>query len=158
MKKKTSNIMKKTRKNIGKYLSSNRLFLSYVIFSFIEVTLLRRYTLGLDFDLRPFACDLGLVILIGSFGYFFKPKKQFIYYLIWVLIFTLMCVVNSVYYLFYTSFASFSLLAELGLVGEVADSLYEKFRVVDFIYILFPFLFVLVHMKLRKGNYYLYII
>ena len=157
MKVKTVNFFKKLRKNIGKYLSSNRLFLSYVVFAMIEVSLLRKYTLGIAFDLRPFACDLGLIILIGSFGYFFKPKKQFIYYLIWVLIFTLMCVVNSVYYLFYTSFASFSLLAELGLVGEVADSLYEKFRVVDFIYILFPFLFVLVHMKLRKGNYYLYI-
>ncbi|MBR6133277.1 MAG: LTA synthase family protein [Bacilli bacterium] len=157
MKKKIGVFFKKIRKNIGKYLSSNRLFLSYVIFSLIEVSLLRKYTLGFSFDLRPFACDLGLIIMIGSFGYFFKAKKQFAYYLIWVLIFTLMCVVNSVYYLFYTSFASFSLLAELGLVGEVSDSLYEKFRVIDFIYIIFPFLFVLIHMKLKKGNYYLYI-
>ena len=157
MKNKVKRFFKKLRKGFSKYLSTNRLFLTYVIFSFIEVSLLRKYTLEDWSDFRPFVCDLGLIIFIGAFGYFFKSKKQFKYYFIWLLIFTLMCVVNSVYYLFYTSFASFSLLAELGLVGEVSDSLVQKFRIIDFIYVLFPIIFILIHKGLNKGNYYYYV-
>ena len=98
--------------------------------------------------------NLALLIIIGSFGYFVKPKKQFTYYFTWMCIVTTMCIVNSIYYVFYTSFASFSLLAELGLVGQVGDSLTEKFRVIDFIYLLFPLFYIIVHTKLKRGSYY----
>jgi hypothetical protein len=147
LKKKVVTFLKKTRKKISKYLSTNRLFLTYLIFTLIETILIRHYTLGNTWDFAPFICDLALLIIIGSFGYFIKPKKQFNYYFIWLFIVTLMCVINSIYYVFYTSFASFSLLAELGLVGEVGDSLTEKFRIVDFIYIIFPVMYVLIHTK-----------
>ncbi len=154
MKKKIVTVLKKLRKKVSKYLSTNRLFLTFVIFSLIETIIVRNYTLGNTFAFKPFICDLALLIIIGSFGYFVKPKKQFNYYFIWVLIVTLMCVVNSIYYVFYTSFASFSLLAELGLVGEVGDSLTEKFRLIDFIYLFSPLLYVAIHTQLKKGSYY----
>lgn len=154
MKKKIINFLKKTRKKVSKYLSSNRLFLTFIVFSLIETIILRNYTIGNAFDYKPIICDLALLIIIGAFGYFIKPKKQFQYYFIWILIFTLMCIINSVYYVFYTSFASFSLLAELGLVGEVGDSVVEKFRIIDFIYVVFPILFYFIHTKLKRGSYY----
>lgn len=157
MKKKVVNILKKIRKKVSKYLSSNRLFLTFVIFSLIETVLLRHFTLGNTWDYKPFICDMALLILIGAFGYFVKPKKQFNYYFIWMIIVTAMCVINSVYYVFYTSFASFSLLAELGIVGEVGDSVIEKFKFVDFIYLIFPFIYYIIHSKLKKGNYYHYV-
>ena len=154
MKRKIINIFKKTRKKISKYLSTNRLFLTFVLFSLTETIIIRNYTIRNVFDYKPLICDFALLIIIGAFGYFIKPKKQFNYYFIWLLIITLMCIINSVYYVFYTSFASFSLIAELGLVGEVGDSVVEKFRVIDFIYIIFPVLFYLVHTKLKRGSYY----
>ena len=161
MKKKFSNVFKKTisclkkiRRKISKYLSTNRLFLTFIIFSMIESVLIRNYTLKNVYDYKPFICDLAFLIIIGSFGYFIKPKKQFNYYFIWMIVITAICIINSIYYVFYTSFASFSLLAALGLVGEVGDSLIEKFRVIDFIYIIFPVLFFLIHTQLKKGSYY----
>lgn len=154
MKRKIINFFKKTRKKISKYLSTNRLFLTFVLFSLIETIIIRNYTIRNVFDYKPLICDFALLIIIGGFGYFIKPKKQFNYYFIWLLIITLMCIINSVYYVFYTSFASFSLIAELGLVGEVGDSVVEKFRVIDFIYLIFPVLFYLVHTKLKRGSYY----
>lgn len=154
MKRKIINFFKKTRKKISKYLSTNRLFLTFVLFSLIETIIIRNYTIRNVFDYKPLICDFALLIIIGAFGYFIKPKKQFNYYFIWLLIITLMCIINSVYYVFYTSFASFSLIAELGLVGEVGDSVVEKFRVIDFIYLIFPVLFYLVHTKLKRGSYY----
>lgn len=154
MKSKLINILKKIRKKISKYLSTNRLFLTFIVFGMLETILIRRFTIDNVFDYKPFICDLALLIIIGSFGYFIKPRKQFNYYFIWLMILTIVCFVNSIYYVFYTSFASFSLLAELGLVGEVGDSLIEKFRFIDFIYFIFPILYVVIHTKLKNGSYY----
>ena len=154
MKRRIINFFKKIRKKFSKYISTNRLFLTFVIFSLIETVLIRSFTLKNTYSYEPFICDLALLIIIGSFGYFIKPKKQFNYYFIWMIIITLICIINSIYYVFYTSFASFSLLAELGLVGEVGDSLLEKFRLVDFIYVIFPIIYFMIHSKLKKGSYY----
>ena len=157
MKKKVSDFYKKSKKNIVSYLSSNKLFITYVIFALMETIIIRNYTVKNAFDYKPMICDLGLILIIGSFGYLIKPNKRFRYYFIWLLIYTTTCCVNSIYYIFYTSFASFSLLAELKLVGEVGDSLIEKFRFIDFIYVIFPLLFFFIHRKLLAKSYYFYI-
>ena len=100
MKKKIIKSIKKIRKNVAKYLSTNRLFLTYIVFGLIMTVLLRNFTIGNTFDYKPFICDLAFLIIIGSFGYFFKPKKQFNYFFIWIFIIGFMCVVNSIYYTF----------------------------------------------------------
>ncbi len=155
--KKVKTFFKKLNKSVIRYFSTNKLFITFVLFTMIESVLLRHYTVHNTFDYKPFICDLALLIMIGAFGYLFKPKKRFKYYFIWMIILTTMCVVNSIYYIFYTSFASFSLIAELGLVGEVGDSLVDKFRVIDFIYIIFPLLYFYIHRVLKVGNYYNYV-
>ena len=157
MKRKVISLLKKVRKKVSKYLSTNRLFVTFIIFSLIETVLVRNYTTRNVLDYKPFICDLAILLIIGSFGYFVKPKKQFRYYFIWLIIFTVMCCVNSIYYVFYNSFASFSLLSELGLVGEVGDSVIEKFRIKDFIYIIFPLLYMLLHYNLKTGSYYSFV-
>lgn len=154
MKKKVINFLKKTRKNIAKYFSTNRLFITFIIFAMIETVLLRNFTIGNAFDYKPFICDLALLIIVASFGYFIKPKKQFTYYFVLLFMLTATCVVNSIYYVFYTSFASFSLIAELGLVGEVGDSVIEKIRFIDFMYIFFLIMYYVLHSGLKKGTYY----
>ena len=68
-----------------------------------------------------------------------------------------MGIINSVYYVFYTSFASVSLLSTLGLVGDVGDSLTEKLRVIDFVYLLGPIMFYMIHIGLKKKTYYQFV-
>ena len=157
MQKKLTTFFKRLRKNFSKYLSTNRLYLFFVLFALMDTIILRANTVSNANDYKPLICDLALIVIIGSFGYFIKPKKQFNYYFIWLSIITLMCIVNSIYYIFYTSFASFSLLAELGLVAEVGDSLVEKFRIIDFIYLLFLLIYYLIHVHLKNGSYYLFV-
>jgi phosphoglycerol transferase MdoB-like AlkP superfamily enzyme len=120
----------------------------------IETMLLRRFTIGHPFAIKPLICDLALIMIIGAFGYFIKPKKQFRYFFIWMAIITATCIVNSIYYVFYTSFASFSLLAEIRFVGEVGDSVIEKFKVKDFIYLLFPIFYYFINKHLKNGSYF----
>ena len=157
MKDKTKTALRKFRKSVVEYIITNRLFLSYVILSLIGTMLLRHFTLNKLWSFKPFIVDLAWILIIGALGYFVKPKNQFKYFFIWMIVFTVAEVINSVYYTFYVSFASFSEMATLGQVETVVGSIFEKLRVVDFIYIIFPMIFYFVHSKLIKTTYYNFI-
>ncbi len=136
------------------FIKYNRQFCSYVVLSLLCCIIIRFYTLGGIFDLQPLFIDLALILTFGSFGFFYKPQKQFTFYLILLLIYTTMGIVNAVYYTFYNSFASFSLLTALGQVGEVGDAVFDKMRLVHFVYLLFPLMFILVHKRLKNRDYF----
>ena len=154
MKKKLSSILKSSRKSIALYLTSNRLFFAYVVLALIGTILIRNFTIGSPFSFKPLISDLGAILLIGAFGYIKKPKKRYKYYLTCLIIFTIMEIVNSVYYTFYVSFSSFGELASLGQVKTVTGSLYEKFKLVDFIYVIIPITFCYIHRKINSTYYY----
>lgn len=157
MKEKTKNFFSKCKKNTVEYIISNRLFLSYVFLSILCVLLVRRFTLNNALAFKPFISDLGIILIIGGLGYLIKPRNQFKYYFFWVLIYTILCVVNSIYYTFYMSFASVGELATLSQVETVTGSVFEKLRIVDFIYILIPIIFYLIHHKLSSTTYYYFL-
>ena len=83
--KKVTSFFRKFRKKLAKYLSTNRLFLIYVLFSIMITVTVRHFTVGNTFDYKPFICDLALIIIIGSFGYFVRPRKQFTYFFVWMM-------------------------------------------------------------------------
>ena len=89
------------------YLKTNIIFISYILVSLINSTILRFFTTEAFWNIKPFLADLAVILLIGSIGYFIKPNKRFIYYFSWTIIFTLICLINSVYYNNYVSFVSF---------------------------------------------------
>lgn len=139
------------------YIISNRLFLSYLIISIIGMVVVRRVTIGRVSTLYPFITDLGLILIIGSFGYFIKPKNQFKYYFTWLMIFFAMQIVNAIYYVFYTSFASFGEFASLSQIETVTGSIWEKVRISYIFYLFLPFILYYVHKKLSASSYYNYI-
>ena len=153
MKNKVKRIIKKSKKSIALYISTNKLFISYLILSLIGTVMLRGFTVDNIFNLKPFLVDLALIIIIGSLGYFFKGNKQFKYYMFWLLIYTLAEIINHVYYIFYTSFASFGELAGLGQAETVTGSILEKLTPLNLIYIIIPFIFFLIHKKLFQSSY-----
>ncbi len=157
MKEKCKIVLKKLRRKFSEYVSTNRLFLSYVLFSIVQTVLIRTVTLGNVWDYKPFLVDLAFIFLLGSFGYLVKPKNRFTYFFILLIVITMLSVINSIYYTFYLTFTSFSLLASLSQVGDVTDSLVEKLRIIDFIYLLFPIFFYYVHKLLNKTSYYHYV-
>lgn len=146
--------LRKFRKKIVEYIATNRLFISYVIISTIGLLLIRNFTIGNMDEFKVFAIDFAMVLIIGSFGYLFKPKNQFKYYFSLILIFTALEVINSIYYTFYYSFASLGELATVGQTETVMDSIYEKLKITDLMYIIFPIIFYYIHKKLVKTTYY----
>ncbi len=150
--------IKKIVSFIKQYLKTNILFITFVISSVINSCILRFVTVKNYFDIRPVIADLALVVIVGAFGYFLKPKHQFRYYITWSIIFTLTCLINSIYYTNFLSYASFSLLKTSLQVIGVTDAVVENImELKDFCYIWQIVAMVFVHKKLKKRGYYDYV-
>ncbi len=149
-----SRFMAKNKKNVTTFFRYNIQFISFVLLCLLSCTLLRHFTINKFFDLGGTLFDLSAILLIGSFAYHLKPRKQFTYFFIVMCIITLMNVVNSIYYSFFSSFTSFGLLASLGQTGEVTDAVFEKLKITHFIYLLMPLIYYYVHKVLTKKDYF----
>lgn len=148
---------KKLKKFIVSYCMMNKLFISYVILALIGTVVARFFSFGHTFYLKAHVTDLAMILLIGLFGYLFKPKNRYKYFLVWLIIFAAIETINVIYYTFFTSFASFGELATLGQTETVAGSIFEKLHIINFVYVLSPVIFYITHLKISKTSYYTFI-
>ena len=136
--------------NFFKY---NKQFISYVILSLMSCTLIKVTTVGTIYW-QSFFADFALILGLGSFCFFLTPQKQFRYLFILLIVFTAMSFINSIYYTFYHSFASFSLLTTLKQVGEVQDAVIAKIDIEHLMFLIFPVIFIFIHRHLLKKDYF----
>ncbi len=138
-----------------KYVSTNVLFMTFVITSLINAYLLRYFTVKNYFNIKPIIADLSVILIVGSIGYLLKPKHQFKYFFSWAIVFTLICVINSVYFTNFLSFASFSLLKASTQVIGVSDAVTKNImEIKDFFYVYQILAMIFVHKFLKKKKYY----
>ena len=152
--KKVNNLLIKIKKHVIYFFKHNVLFACFVFSSLINGCLLRFLTVKNFTNLSPIFADVAFILFIGSIGYFFKPKNRFRYYIVWSIILTLVCLINSVYYTNYISFTSFSLLATSLQIFGVSDALQTIMELKDFCYIWAPLMLIFVHFKLKRKGYY----
>lgn len=151
--------MKKTinkiQVDVKNYLKTNVLFLTFVITSLLNSTLLRFLTIKNFNNIKPIIADVAFILIIGAFGYLLKGKKQFKYFLACSIILTAICVINSMYYTQYLSFTSVSFLMTSFQIVDVADAVVENvIEYKDFIYIWQIIMMMFIHIQLLKKNYY----
>ena len=143
---------------IKEYFKNNVLFLSFVILNVINATVLRvfcMHTLDNLLSWKALLADLVVTIFIGAFGYLIKPKNRFAYYFGFTIFLSAICMINSVYYTFYTSFASISMLSLTQYIGDVGDAVVENvLQLKDMFYVFAPILLIIIHIRLKKKNYY----
>lgn len=155
LKKDFIDFFKSLKKWSKSYISTNILFMTFVLTSLINAYLVRFFTVKNYFNIKPVVADLAVILIIGAFGYLFKPKHQFKYYFIWSIIFVVDCVVNSVYYTNYLSFASFSLLKSSTQAVGVSDAIIKNIlELKDFFYAYQIVAMIFVHNFLKKKKYY----
>ncbi len=151
---------KKVRKDhlIKQYFSNNVIFITFVLTCLLNSTLLRFFTMHTIenyLSIKPIIADLTILVVVGSFGYLFKPKNRFSYYMVCEVFFTAICMINSCYYTFYTSFASVSMLSLTQYITSVGDAVVENvMQPKDFIYLIGPIILIINHIRLKKKNYY----
>lgn len=135
--------------------TTNVLLFTFIIGVVINATIVRNNTVGNFLYIKPMIADLTLALFVGSFAYFFKPKHRYGYFLFWSIVFTLVCIINNVYYKNFMSFASFSLLSTLSelksYTGAVTKNILE---IKHFIYLWQIFCLTFIHIQLKKKKYY----
>ncbi|MDD4547236.1 MAG: LTA synthase family protein [Bacilli bacterium] len=147
--------IRKFKRSARTYLNTNILFMSFVLSNVLNGWILRAFTVRNYFELKPILADFAVCLIIGAFGYFLKPNKQFKYFFGWSIFFTALCVINSIYYTNYISFASISLLTTTLQLFDVADAVVENIlEITDFIYLWQPFALLYVNHYLKKKNYF----
>ena len=143
---------------IKKYIKENILFLTYVFTCVLSSTLLRFLSMHLlenYLSIKPLLADTAIIVFVGAFGYLLKPKNRFGYYLFFDILFSALCMINSVYYTFYTSFASVSMLSLTQYIASVGDAVVENvLQLKDIVYVFSPIILIAVHIKLKKSKYY----
>ena len=98
------------------------IMLLYILGNFINAILLILFTTG-RFQARALLIDFGVVCLLAGLSLLVKRKK--FYYIFTTFIMVLICVVNSLYYNYYSSFVSVSLLATSVFVKDVGDAIVQ---------------------------------
>ncbi len=107
----------------------------FIMSNFINGTIVRILTLN-NFKIRPLFFDMGFLILVGAFSFLIKKERKNLYYFLWSILLVFVCIINSIYYNYYSSFISASLLATSVFVGDVGDAVMDfAIKVKDFIYI-----------------------
>lgn len=141
--------------SILRYIKTNILFITYAAVCLLCSWLLRIVTMGNLFSIKAIISDLAFILLLGSFAYLLKPKKQFKMLLPFTILMTLICIINAVYYENYESFASFSLLSTASFIGDMDSSVITSLiQIKDVILIFPPIILIIVHTILKRKKYY----
>lgn len=152
--KKVKNFCKKLKKKYTMIFKNYPLLVFFVISVLFNSFLLRAITVHNFFYIKPLIMDLAMIFIISSLGFLFKSNKSRDRYFIFFSIFTsIVCVIHSIYYSYYDSFASISLLATSTFVVDVGDAVVEKvMRIQDFIYLWQPIFMFYVLYHIKKKN------
>ncbi len=144
-------LTKKTKRMV----LDNRFYFLFVLLNVINGMLLRAFTLGNGtiFDFDALLADAAFMFAVGSFAFLFNEKGRFIYMFIITTLLTAICVLNSAYYTFYTSFSSISLISTARFITDVGDAVVENvLQPKDLIYIIMPFSLLFLHRRYKKAN------
>jgi len=155
---KIKKFLNKHRKAFYSFAITNRQFMSFNILLVIETSLLVMLTQGIKtWGIKTSFFDFAIILLFGSIGYLFKPKKQYRYFQTVICIITAICIINAIYYTFYDSYVTVGLIESLGQTKTVTGAVFDKLEPIHFIYIIFPLIFAHIHRRLLKHNYFNYI-
>lgn len=142
----------KFKEKIKKSFIEYKLLYYFIFSSIINATMLRCFTVFNYFSIRPFIADLGIILLLSALSFLIKGKNKNKYFLIVTIISVIMFTVNSMYYTFYKSFASVSLLATSVFVVDVGDAIVENVVQIKDLVFLWQLIGLIILIKYEKKN------
>ncbi len=141
--------------HIVECIKNNTLFFVFVISNVFIGILLRYFTIHTLENLlliKALLGDLVIVLFLGGINFILKEKYRFPYLLGVSIVLTTICIMNSVYYTFYTSFISVSLIVTARYAVEVGDSITNILKIQDFFYIISPILLTITYFKINHNR------
>lgn len=128
-------IIERIKIGFSKIKKDYPVLLFYIIANIINAIFLGIFSTG-NFSIRALLFNIGYVLIMGSFSFLIKKKNRNIYYFLTSFYMIACCVVNVMYYNYYSSFVSVSLLATSVFVKDVGDAVMDMvIRPTDWIYL-----------------------
>ena len=154
LKMKFSKVHKFLKKHYVNFFKEVPLLFCFIVTALLNTLLLRIITVGNFWNVKPLFIDLGVLFIFSSFMFLFKSdRKRRKYLVVLSIILTIVCIINSVYYSYYDSFASISLLATSTFVVDVGDAVVEKvLRITDLLYLWQPIFVYYYYIKEKKRD------
>ena len=126
----------------------------FIISNLINGLIIRIVTVKNGLFISPLLVDLGFLILVSLLSLLIKKEKRIRYFITLSIIFNIVCIVNSIYYHYYSSFASISLIANITFASDESDAIVENvLKAVDLIYIWQTITLVIIYKKTNKKEY-----
>ena len=152
MRVKLNNLITKLKSiDYKKMYHQNNILIIFVVGAFLNGLLLRSLTIKNYFSAGPILGDLIIAFLIATISFLVNEKRRIYYFLFWAVIFAAVGVINSLYFTFYTSFASVSLLANTVYVADVSTAITKNvLKWQDFLYVLYPLVIIIIYRVNRK--------
>ena len=98
-------IIERIKIGFSKIKKDYPVLLFYIIANIINAILLGIFSTG-NFSIRALLFNIGYVLIMGSFSFLIKKKNRNIYYFLTSFYMIACCVVNVMYYNYYSSFVS----------------------------------------------------
>lgn len=147
--------VKRLPKNAIICIRKNLLFVGFVVCCLLASTVLRGFTLGDWFYIKPMLADIAVLMAVGTIGYFIRPSRRFIFYIVLVSAFSLLSFGNSIYYTNFKSFVSASQIATAAQLNGVMDAVTENIlEAKDFVLLIPIPLYIILYLRLRKCEGY----
>ena len=152
---------KKTKENFNKIFLNIKddylLVTFFIVLNLINSIIIRLVTVKNGLSISPLLVDLSFLIIISLISLLFKRKKRIKYFITVSVILNIICIINSIYYHYYSSFASISLLATAVFAADVSDAIVENvLKPIDLIYIWQSIALYIFYRYLKKKNYFKY--
>lgn len=152
---KTWSALKKISVKVLGYINNNLLFLGFVVCCIFDSTVLRGFTLNDLLYIKPLLADIAIIMIVGAIGYFIRPSRRFVYYIVLLSAFSVLSFANSIYYTNFKSFVSASQIATAAQLNGVMDAVTENImEAKDFTFLLPIPLYVLLYIRLRRRSGY----
>lgn len=141
------------------YINENKLYVIFILFAWLNSLLLQVYTVGLSsYFLKPMLINLFVIITLGSFHHLFKGNNKKYYLIALMIFFTAITAINSMYYNWYKSFATISILANGKFIGDVGNAFDDQIlQLKDLLYIIILGIFVFISYKMKNTKSEMYL-
>lgn len=127
----------------------------FIVSNLLNGLILRISTVDNGLSISPLSMDLFFLILITLLSLLFKRKNRQKFLITISIILTLVCIINSIYYNYYSSFASISMLATAVFAKDVGDAIVQNvLKPIDLIYIWQIIFIYIFYRKLKKRKYF----